>query len=249
MLKIIPDDEHAAYFHPKVTAHDESTIAVGLKIYLRNKVPMIPEFVPILNHAGQQIQYTIDLGTSIEKVMSSEEPLLKSLSSGFRVEAKASLISNMKRVFMELSKHEEYMEQIGPAMMAAPVFMIAVNGKVNVKFNDFEEIESHPMAGPLMATFEQLFEGMLQRSPHEFMDDRFDAEGIEAEPNSKDGFLLQGIELHHLILEALNDMPRASHINYNVSVPEMLLNVEADINAPGLKDALLLAMHLPIHKI
>ena len=52
------------------------------------------------------------------------------------------------------------MEKIGPAMMAAPVFMIALNGKVNIKFNDFEEIENHPMAGPMMATFEQLVEGI-----------------------------------------------------------------------------------------
>jgi len=59
-----------------------------------------------------------------------------------------------------MAKSEEHAEKIGPAMMAAPVFMIAVNGKVNIKFTDIDEIESHPMAAPLMATFEQLFEGM-----------------------------------------------------------------------------------------
>lgn len=71
MIKGIPDDEAAIYFHPRLSALDESTIAVGIKGYFRNKAPMVPEFVPILNHAGQHMHYTIDLGSSIDKVMSS----------------------------------------------------------------------------------------------------------------------------------------------------------------------------------
>ena len=52
-----------------------------------------------------------------------------------------------------------------------------------------------------------------------------------------------------MLLAVVNDIPKASHINLNVSIPEMLTNVEADINAPGLKNALNLALHLPISEI
>jgi len=69
MLKGIPDDESKAYFHPKLSALDESTIAIGIKAYFRNKAPMVAEFIPILNHAGQHLHWTVELGTTIEKIL------------------------------------------------------------------------------------------------------------------------------------------------------------------------------------
>ena len=38
--------------------------------------------------------------------MASEESLIKSLGSGFRAEARITLISNMKKVLLELMKDE-----------------------------------------------------------------------------------------------------------------------------------------------
>lgn len=235
--------------HPKITALDECTIVIGQKLWIRNKAPMIPEFVPILNHAGTHVHLTAELGTSLEKLMSSDEPLMKSLSNGFRVEAKSCMISNMKRVFMEMGKSEEHMEKIGPAMMIAPGFMLALNGKVNIKFNDFEEVEQHPMAAPLMATFEQLFEGMTGKTPSEFKEQKFDVSGCKPQPGTEQSLILKVVEFHSLVQALVNDMPTASHINVNVNCPDMLVNTEVDINAPGLKQALALALHLPIERI
>ena len=78
------------------------------------------------------------------------------------------------------------------------------------------------------------------------MEDKFDIDGIEAEPDTPQEFYLKAVEMHSLILALINDIPTASHINVNLSIPELLTNVEVDINAPGLKEAINLAMHLVI---
>jgi len=38
--------------------------------------------------------------------------------------------------------------------MFLPLTMLTLNANLNVKFEDFEEIEQHPMAGPALATFD-----------------------------------------------------------------------------------------------
>jgi len=234
------------YHKPLLTAIDDETIAIGQKVYFNNKVPMIPEFVPILNHAGQHAHFTLELGSSIEKVMKSEEPLLKSLSEGFRVEAKTCIVSNMKRVFMEMAKSEEHAEMVGPAMFGAPVFMLALQGKVNINFTDFEEIESHPMAAPLMATFEQLFEGAIGRSADEFLEDQFDIEGIPKGKDEQIDMVLMGVELHSMVMALVDDMPHSPNVTITTAIPDLLICSEVEVRAPGLKEALQLGLHAPI---
>lgn len=48
---------------------------------------------------------------------------------------------------------------MGIVMMAAPVFMLQLSANVNIQFDDYESITSHPMAAPFLASFSQLFEG------------------------------------------------------------------------------------------
>jgi hypothetical protein len=38
-----------------------------------------------------------------------------------------------------------------------PAFLFSINAKVDVKFNDFDDIADHPKAGPFMVAFEALF--------------------------------------------------------------------------------------------
>ena len=47
-------------------------------------------------------------------------------------------------------------------MLVAPAFIFGINANIDIEFDDFEEIAEHPMAAPAMATFVQLFEGMLE---------------------------------------------------------------------------------------
>ena len=182
---IIPESEDDFYFKPKVSAHDDSTIAVGLKIHFPNKAPMIQDFANVLNHCGQHIHYTVQLGTSIEDIMKSTQPVVKSVAEGFNVQAKTCIISNMKKVLMELAKDEKYGDKIGMMMMAAPATMLTVNGNLEFGFDDIEEVENHPLAGPLMMTFEQGFEGALGSNHNEMLETKLDTDGIpQPEPQS-----------------------------------------------------------------
>ena len=134
-------------------------------------------------------------------------------------------------------------------MYAAPIFMIAAAGKVEMLFHDFEDLENHPNAGPLMATFEQLFEGMFERSPEEILGDQFDTEGVDVQPGSEQDLLMKGVHMHSLILDFVKDMCSDSHISVNVSVPAMLIDMQVDITSPGIKQAADLALHLMIQTI
>lgn len=42
--------------------------------------------------------------------------------------------------------------------MVAPALMLQLNANVDLEFDDFEEIENHPMAQAFMVTFDQLLE-------------------------------------------------------------------------------------------
>lgn len=64
-------------------------------------------------------------------------------------------------------------------MLVAPAFIFGINANMNIEFDDFEEIAEHPMAAPAMATFEQLFEGMLEEAPESFMGKKMDLTGCE----------------------------------------------------------------------
>lgn len=187
MMKIIPDSEDDIYFMPRVYVTNGDFICIGQKIHWPNKAPKIDEeFHGVLNHAGQHLHFTAELGTSIEEIMSSQEPIAKSLAKGFKFTHTQCLIGNLKKVFLELSKseNEEHQMMISQAMIAAPLTMLQLNANLNIQFDDFEEIEEHPMAAPFLANFGQLFEGACDQPWEGFMDLKLDTEGCNAEPNS-----------------------------------------------------------------
>ena len=174
LIDTLAPEDNSIYFKPKISALDDSTIAIGLKIHFENTQKVPEEIATVLNHAGQHAHFTVELGTSITDTMKSEEPVLKSLSKGFKVTSKVCIISNMKKIFLELAKDETFQDKIGNLMMFAPATMLTLNGKLDFDFDDMEEIENHPMAAPLMMTFEQLFEGGLGSSPNEMLKNELD---------------------------------------------------------------------------
>lgn len=109
MLALIPENEaEKIYFSPKIHAVDDSTIAIGQKIHFPNRGYRLSEdFHTVLNHTGQQINLEAELSTSIEDLMASTQPILKSLAEGFKFTATLKFISNMKKVLLELSKVED----------------------------------------------------------------------------------------------------------------------------------------------
>jgi len=249
MVNIIPDSEDSAYFKPKISALDDHTIAIGLKIHYPNSFPMPDDFHQILSHCGQHIHAQLELGTSIEEIMKSEQPVLKSLTKGFSVSKKVCIVSNLKKVFMELMRNEENQEKLGKLLMVSPATMLTLNGSLDLEFDDIEEIEAHPMAGPLMATFDQLFEGGIGAEPSQILESKLDLVGLpEAEPGTQQEFMVKMFKLLEKSDDFVKDL-NTGHINVNISAPSMLVNVNFDITAPGVRDAIHLARHLALPKV
>lgn len=59
-----------------------------------------------------------------------------------------------------------------------------MNASLDLVFDDFEEVENHEMAQPLLTTFDQLFEGMIGTPWQEFMGLALNTEGCQYEENS-----------------------------------------------------------------
>lgn len=147
--------------------------------------------------------------------MSSEQPIAKSLAKGFKFTHTQCLIGNLKKVFVELSKSEkeEHQMMMMQAMIFAPLSMLQVSANLNITFDDFEEIEEHPMAQPFMATFDQLFEGVAGQPWNEFMSLSLDTEGISTDPEDKDAAAAHKFSAMHSLLCALvSDMNSQGNI-------------------------------------
>jgi len=93
--------------------------------------------------------------------------MAKHLNEGFRFMAKICIISNLKKLFLELSKNEELKDTMTEAMMFAPATLLTMNGQVHFEFEDFEEIEDHPLAQAGMMTLGDLINGALGESVEE----------------------------------------------------------------------------------
>jgi hypothetical protein len=251
MMKIIPDSEDELYFMPKVYVTNGDFLCIGQKIHWPNRAPKIDEeFHGVLNHAGQHLYFTAELGTSIEEIMSSQEPIAKSLAKGFKFTHTQCLIANMKKVFMELSKSENESHQmmIQQAMIAAPLTMLQLNANLNIQFDDFEEIENHPMAAPFLASFDQLFEGVFDQPWNEFMGLQLETEGCNAEPGTEEEFGLLGAELHSIMCQLVSDMNSQGNLQIAISIPSYLSTVELQITAPGVQQATALGLQMVIPK-
>lgn len=97
--------------------------------------------------------------------------MLESLSKGFKVSANLTLISNVKDAILEKFK-DENSKSLGKAFMAlGPIFMLALNGNINMTFEDFDDIKDHPIMGMLMPTLNELFEGMFDKLPAEMIEE------------------------------------------------------------------------------
>ena len=46
-------------------------------------------------------------------------------------------------------------------MGISPIILLTLNGKVDLNFEDYDEVKELPMMEPFLANFNQLFEGAL----------------------------------------------------------------------------------------
>jgi len=159
--------------------------------------------------------------------------LLKHLAKGFRFSSQVTLVSNLKKAISELLKSEDEEEQmIGQQiMLIAPAFLFGITGNVAVEFEDFEEIAEHPMAAPAMATFEQLFEGLLEDAPDSFLEKKLDLSECEEPESLKANFSFVN-EIVDLICDL--DGPAFNSICIKASSNSIPVSTEINLHSGGL---------------
>jgi len=61
----------------------------------------------VLNSSGQHLHFDVELGSSLEEIMDSDEAILMLLAKGgFKVSHKQCLIGNLNRVIQELQRSD-----------------------------------------------------------------------------------------------------------------------------------------------
>jgi len=97
----------------------------------------------------------VALGTTVKEVLSNHEvPLIDHLKKGFNIKAELSLISNMKKVIANVLKDDKISKkQRNGLSFLLLSFILKVNGKINVNFDDFEDVADHPLLEPFMHSF------------------------------------------------------------------------------------------------
>lgn len=121
-------------------------------------------------------------------------------------------------------------------MMMAPATMLSFNGQVHFEFDDFEEVQSHPMAEAGMMTLGQLVEGALGQGIGDF-----DPNSVSTDVPStdgKEGADKEAIEIMEIVgkmLAGTSDILGNMKDTFSVKVglPQVGSAIEVNVNAPG----------------
>jgi len=218
---------------PKIEAKD-GNLVIGWKQHMK-KTPLanMSEMVAgKLTHTGQHMHYNVSFASSLEDIMNSEKSVIHEIQKGFAVESKVCLISEIRKALMKLTENNDNAnaQQLSMFAMMAPATMFTMQGTIDFEFDSIEELAAHPMAGPFMVGFNELFEGAVGKSTDEALEITIDTEGKEL-PAS-----FQSIIDCLLSVESLTT-DIADHLHVEVNVPSSLIHTCIDIKAPGLGKA------------
>lgn len=133
--------------------------------------------------------------------------------------------------------------------MAAPVFMLGLSANVDIEFDDFESVQSHPMAGPALVSFSDLVEGMLGDSKDALLNDKKDLTDVKLEADDSDstkGHKIGFMMLHQLI-ESLELENGCNTVELKAHVPELSV-IDVKLESEGLGKLLAFGMMSTLYK-
>ena len=131
-------------------------------------------------------------------------------------------------------------------MMAAPAFIFGINGSIGIDFDDFEDIAEHPMAAPAMATFEQLFEGLMEDAPDSFLNKKMDLSECEEPAEVKNQ-----MSLVNDIIEVICDLedPAFNNICFKVAYADLPFSTDLDLHSASIGTGIKLALKAGLLKM
>ena len=76
------------------------------------------------------------------------------MKAGFNFKAELTLVANMKKVIAKMLKDEKISKKHRNRLsFLLLTFILKLNGKINVNFDDFSDVKDHPVVEPFMHTF------------------------------------------------------------------------------------------------
>jgi hypothetical protein len=129
------------------------------------------------------------------------------------------------------------------ALGLAPLLMLQANIKLDLSFDDYDEVNQMAMLEPFMANFSQLFEGMMGQDIDSILNgDRIEIpEGQELKAQLK-----WGIEFFHTLFDVCQKMAEQGEMEVNASFPN-LASLQASIKSEDLGKAIHLALRSTIY--
>ena len=105
-------------------------------------------------------------------------------------------------------------------------FILKINGRVDIKFDDFEDVKDHPYIEPFMHTFQDVFEKVVGDSPENALTNIISLEDV----NSKAGLFIAHL---NIFLEAISAMlqDENEHVNIKIAAADFPFAFEADIES------------------
>ena len=127
--------------------------------------------------------------------------------------------------------------------MGAPTLLFSLTGNVDLTFDDYEEIEEHPMAAPMLATFEQLFEGMMEQSPSDLSNKVLSFEKLDDEKKEHRHYksMSMAIEGLNVGLDFLGGI--SEEITVSASSANFPFSASINVNSAGIGAAAKLAIN------
>lgn len=148
---------------------------------MRRSMPIFPkEFVEIMKDLDQTVEVDLQLGTSVEEIISDQKPVIDNLLQGFKAKLSMNYIKNLKKILKESdnAKVTELMNMFGFG------FKIGVKSNLEFEFSEAEEIKEHPMVGQFA---DKTFGGFLEMIAQDrtYLEGSFEPMTLDAEKQAK----------------------------------------------------------------
>ena len=144
---VCPSEILSMMYTTPLVRQDGDCFVVGFGFYvdINPEMSTVPDdIVPILSKAGQHIHWKAEIGSSLTDVYESSDPMAKEIMKGIRLTHKHCLISNLKKVFLDMSQSEAteenveeaklFAEKRNKAMDFAPATLMTVSGNLDLEF-------------------------------------------------------------------------------------------------------------------
>jgi hypothetical protein len=176
-----------------------------------NRVAAVLE---LMKGADTGIEANVNLGANVKDILESEEPLVSQVHKGFQAIAELRLPVNFKKILFSLLKEEGMMDKKEVAAGFGSVWLslaLGIKGSLELEFDDYEELVSHPMMEPFLLTFAQLIE---QAGMEEDEEELCDPEAVNDIQTKKK------TEWANLLLEVLKN--HKGGVEFTASMPKLL---------------------------